>query len=52
MKDLFSPDPDTSGAPLAERLRPKTIDEVIGQQHLLGPASRCASPSNRAACIR
>ena len=23
-------------APLAERLRPKTLDEVIGQQHLLG----------------
>lgn len=23
--------------PLAERLRPKTIDEVVGQQHLLGP---------------
>ena len=25
-----------SHAPLAERLRPKTLDEVIGQQHLLG----------------
>jgi len=24
-------------APLAERLRPKTLAEVIGQQHLLGP---------------
>ncbi len=24
-------------APLAERLRPGTLDEVIGQQHLLGP---------------
>ncbi len=24
-------------APLAERLRPKNIDEVIGQSHLLGP---------------
>ncbi len=24
-------------APLAERLRPQTLDEVIGQQHLLGP---------------
>lgn len=23
--------------PLAERLRPKTLDEVVGQQHLLGP---------------
>jgi putative ATPase len=29
----------TSGddAPLAERLRPRTLDEVIGQAHLLGP---------------
>ena len=27
--------PDAA-APLAERLRPKTLDEVIGQQHLLG----------------
>ena len=26
-----------SDAPLAERLRPRTIDDVIGQQHLLGP---------------
>jgi putative ATPase len=24
-------------APLAERLRPKTLDEVLGQPHLLGP---------------
>ena len=24
------------GAPLAERMRPRTIDEVIGQEHLLG----------------
>ncbi|HVE06147.1 MAG TPA: recombination factor protein RarA, partial [Paraburkholderia sp.] len=23
--------------PLAERLRPRTIDDVIGQKHLLGP---------------
>ena len=26
-----------AGAPLAERLRPRTLGEVIGQQHLLGP---------------
>jgi putative ATPase len=33
--DLFdSPKP---AAPLAERLRPKHIDEIIGQSHLLGP---------------
>ncbi len=34
MTDLFSAAP--SGAPLAERLRPQTLDEVIGQSHLLG----------------
>lgn len=37
MSDLFAPAQPT--APLAERLRPKHIDEVIGQFHLLG-ASR------------
>jgi putative ATPase len=25
------------GAPLAERMRPRTLDEVVGQEHLLGP---------------
>jgi putative ATPase len=25
------------GAPLAERLRPRSLDDVIGQRHLLGP---------------
>ncbi|MYN42434.1 AAA family ATPase [Duganella sp. FT109W] len=34
MADLFSTDPRQ---PLAEALRPKTLDEVIGQRHLLGP---------------
>jgi putative ATPase len=29
--------PPAADAPLAERLRPRTIDEVIGQRHLLGP---------------
>jgi putative ATPase len=33
--DLFGGPP--AHAPLAETLRPKTLDEVIGQQHLLGP---------------
>jgi putative ATPase len=34
-----APTPGTpaADAPLAERLRPRTIDEVIGQRHLLGP---------------
>ena len=26
-----------SQAPLAARLRPQSLDEVVGQQHLLGP---------------
>jgi len=35
VSDLFGkPEP---AAPLAEALRPKSIDEVVGQQHLLGP---------------
>jgi putative ATPase len=34
-QDLFDKAPPA--APLAERLRPKLIDEVIGQSHLLGP---------------
>jgi len=35
MSDLFAPaEPQ---APLAERLRPKSLDEVVGQSHLLGP---------------
>ena len=34
MSDLF---PQRYEVPLAEALRPKTLDEVIGQQHLLGP---------------
>ncbi|HEU0302126.1 MAG TPA: replication-associated recombination protein A [Longimicrobium sp.] len=25
------------GAPLAERMRPRTMDEIVGQQHLAGP---------------
>ncbi len=28
-----------ASAPLAERMRPRTLDEVIGQEHLLGPAA-------------
>jgi putative ATPase len=34
MADLFHKAPT---APLAEALRPKTLDEVIGQSHLIGP---------------
>jgi putative ATPase len=35
MSDLFGK--AEPAAPLAEALRPRTIDEVVGQQHLLGP---------------
>src|SRR5688572_24307624 len=33
MTDLFTTQPH---APLADALRPQTLDEVVGQQHLLG----------------
>ena len=36
MPDLFAQDPSFQNTPLAEALRPKTLDEVIGQSHLLG----------------
>jgi putative ATPase len=35
MNDLFGK--REPAAPLAEALRPKSVDEVVGQQHLLGP---------------
>ena len=31
---LFNQD---AASPLAERLRPQTLDEIVGQEHLLGP---------------
>ncbi|MGY2128145.1 replication-associated recombination protein A [Blastococcus sp. SYSU DS0617] len=44
MTSLFDPAPDEDGAPvldpgapLAVRMRPRALDEVVGQQHLLGP---------------
>ncbi|RPF72087.1 replication-associated recombination protein A [Aurantiacibacter spongiae] len=45
MADLFSDDPPTplaphgpaEDAPLADRLRPRSLDEVIGQEHITGP---------------
>ncbi|MEO9463554.1 MAG: replication-associated recombination protein A [Marinomonas sp.] len=45
MADLFADDPAPSNsahtpmldAPLADRLRPASLDEVIGQEHLTGP---------------
>ena len=45
MADLFAAqDPPTCeeepspGSPLADRLRPRLLDEVVGQEHLTGPA--------------
>jgi len=38
--DLFTP--SNPAAPLADRLRPSTIDEVIGQRHLLAPGKPLA----------
>ncbi len=44
MADLFQNDPAperaepvADNAPLADRLRPRTLDEVVGQEHLTGP---------------
>ncbi len=42
MNDLFATVAPPAGAPLAERLRPRTIDEVVGQRHLLGPGKPLA----------
>ena len=41
MSDLFSLDDgsDRPSAPLAVRMRPRTLDEVVGQEHLLSPGS-------------
>ena len=37
MTDLFATSVPDAHAPLAEQLRPRTPDEVIGQTHLMGP---------------
>ncbi|QXQ07951.1 replication-associated recombination protein A [Sphingosinicellaceae bacterium] len=42
MADLFAADPGPDvaplpGQPLAERMRPRALDEVVGQEHLTGP---------------
>lgn len=42
MADLFALDepnapPSQTDGPLADRLRPRTLDEVVGQEHLTGP---------------
>ena len=40
MQDLFPEElekPARPDAPLATRMRPRTVDEVVGQRHILGP---------------
>ncbi|HWK60655.1 MAG TPA: AAA family ATPase, partial [Eoetvoesiella sp.] len=49
-QDLFANSAATlAHTPLAERLRPRTLDEVVGQAHLLGPGKplRVAFDSGR-----
>jgi hypothetical protein len=43
---------DGTYRPLADRLRPQSLDEYVGQSHLLGPARRCAAPWRAAARTR
>lgn len=47
--DLFSAAHTSASAPLAERMRPRTLDDVVGQLHLLGPGKplRVAFQSGR-----
>jgi putative ATPase len=42
MNDLFSASSTAGAVPLAERLRPRSIDEVVGQRHLLAPGKPLA----------
>ena len=42
MQDLFGDDQDgeverTDSAPLATRMRPRSLDDLVGQEHILGP---------------
>ncbi len=34
-----SAEPGSEGRPLAERMRPRTLDEILGQDHLVGPSA-------------
>lgn len=37
--DAAAAEAAAAGAPLAVRMRPRTLDEIVGQQHLLGPGT-------------
>ncbi|MGQ9455812.1 MAG: replication-associated recombination protein A [Armatimonadota bacterium] len=42
MQDLFHESPqkeDVSSQPLAARIRPRTLDEFLGQEHIIGPGT-------------
>src|SRR6516165_3860700 len=34
-----TPAEEGSSAPLAARMRPRTLDDIVGQEHLLGPGA-------------
>ena len=36
MNDLFTPEANLSNTPLAALLRPRSLDEFVGQEHILG----------------
>ena len=36
-----------SEAPLASRIRPRTLEEVVGQAHIIGKDSFCTGQSRR-----
>ena len=38
--NLFEEQETGGGAPLASRLRPETLDEYVGQKHLVGPGKK------------
>ena len=40
------------GTPLAERMRPRTLDEFVGQAQLLGPGRPLRQALDAARCIR
>lgn len=41
MQDIFSAQ-EAKLSPLADRMRPRTLDEFIGQEHIVGRAGCCA----------
>ena len=55
MSDLFSDaarERMPEVAPLALRMRPRTLDEFVGQRHVLGDGRRCGWRSRRTASAR